>query len=293
MSWTAAANAHLEQLLSFLLPREWACVAVTAALHAAGRAEIPSDGGKRLYVDADREGTIRGALLYNAGGIFYPVLERDSGVPATPPPAGLKAKELRKALGATFRRVYSVVGRERDVAAFESAVSAVPRQSVRYYLMVQETAPVMEPDPRVPPRLRIRQATPADAGALFDIQRGYEMEEVLLDGNTFNAEASMRHLQLTLATQRVSIAEIGGRAIAKAGTNARGIRYEQIGGVYTSPEYRNRGIGTTLMRTLMEEIEQAGKQCTLFVKRHNAPAISMYSKLGFAVRDDFRITYYR
>lgn len=274
---------HLDQIRAFLEPREWGCVAVIASLIDGQDIRVPTGGRQRLYVHSDATRRLTGLVLHNAGGIFYPVL-------CGPVP---HAGSLRRLLGGALRRVYSVVGIERDVDAFDVVVGATRRESVGYHLMVSETGPETARDPRIPPLLRVRRATPADAGLLFPIQKGYELEEVLLDGNTFNARASMQHLRLTLATQRVTLGQIGGQAVAKAGTNARGIAYEQIGGVYTAPDYRNRGIATLLMRHLLADVLGAGKHASLFVKRNNGPALTMYQKLGFAVRDGFRITYYR
>lgn len=283
MSWMRAAPEHLDSIRSFLRPREWGCVAVAAALVDGDEIRVPTGGRRRLYVHVDKTQRVDAVVLHSAGGIFYPVLS--GGI--------TNAGSLRRVIGGALRRVYSVVGIERDVSAFDAVVGATQRESVEYHLMVQETVPPPSRDPRVPALLRVRRATPADAGLLFEIQKSYELEEVLLDSSTFNARTSMQHLRLTLATQRVTLGQVGGQAVAKAGTNARGFAFEQIGGVYTAPDYRSRGVGTLLMRHLLKDISDAGKQATLFVKRSNGPALTMYQKLGFAVRDGFRITYYR
>lgn len=49
------------------------------------------------------------------------------------------------------------------------------------------------------------------------------------------------------------------------------------------PEYRNRGIGTALMREMLEMLRQAGyRQASLAVQKANY-AVKMYKNLGFAV----------
>ncbi len=51
------------------------------------------------------------------------------------------------------------------------------------------------------------------------------------------------------------------------------------------PEYRGRGIGETLMRTLIEIAKSNGaKQMTLEVRKSNYVAQNLYSKLGFEPR---------
>ena len=46
------------------------------------------------------------------------------------------------------------------------------------------------------------------------------------------------------------------------------------------PEYRNGGIGTTLLRELFEESAESGKPVTIHVEKYN-PAMRLYERLGF------------
>jgi ribosomal protein S18 acetylase RimI-like enzyme len=46
------------------------------------------------------------------------------------------------------------------------------------------------------------------------------------------------------------------------------------------PEWRNRGIGTSLMRDLVSEADRRGKRLTLYVENWN-PARRLYERLGF------------
>jgi predicted GNAT family acetyltransferase len=139
----------------------------------------------------------------------------------------------------------------------------------------------------------IRVAREDESRHLFDIQKKYEIEEVLLPGNTFNASATIRHLKQTLREQVVLVAELDGVAVAKANTNARGVFYDQIGGVFTEKALRSCGVGTALMLRLCELVAKDHKSATLFVKEENGPAQKMYRNIGFAVESGFRISYYR
>ena len=52
------------------------------------------------------------------------------------------------------------------------------------------------------------------------------------------------------------------------------------------PEYRNHGIGTELMRSMLEELRDAGyRQASLAVQKANY-AVRMYQKLGFQTIDE-------
>ena len=53
--------------------------------------------------------------------------------------------------------------------------------------------------------------------------------------------------------------------------------------VAVSPDYRRQGIGEALVLTLVEELKKLGNHClSLEVRLSNAPARSLYEKLGFA-----------
>jgi len=51
------------------------------------------------------------------------------------------------------------------------------------------------------------------------------------------------------------------------------------------PEHRGGGVGTALLRDLLDEADAAGKCVTIHVERFN-PALRLYERLGFAVAED-------
>jgi GNAT superfamily N-acetyltransferase len=51
------------------------------------------------------------------------------------------------------------------------------------------------------------------------------------------------------------------------------------------PDYRNRGIGSALLRDLMAEAAAVGKPLSIHVERFN-PAVRLYARLGFAPAGD-------
>jgi len=137
----------------------------------------------------------------------------------------------------------------------------------------------------------VRRARPEDLGALYPLQEAYEREEVLTPIHEFNAAASRAALARSLELQLVYVAVEDGRIVAKAGTNARGFGVDQIGGVYTIPERRGRGLATALMAALLGEIRRAGRCVALFVKPGNAAALALYRALAFREIGDYRADY--
>jgi ribosomal protein S18 acetylase RimI-like enzyme len=51
--------------------------------------------------------------------------------------------------------------------------------------------------------------------------------------------------------------------------------------IAVAPEFRGRGIGTRLLRDLMDEAEASGRKLSIHVEMNN-PARSLYERLGFA-----------
>jgi len=51
------------------------------------------------------------------------------------------------------------------------------------------------------------------------------------------------------------------------------------------PEHRGNGIGTALLRALLDEASASGKRVTIHVERFNR-ALRLYERLGFSVAED-------
>ncbi|WP_455381309.1 GNAT family N-acetyltransferase [Salinispira pacifica] len=289
MTWKIVREETLPHLVSYLSPLEWGCVSFTSRLLVDGEPQLPSRRTARICVlprPDDGDCGFEAAVLQTSHGFYYPVFDGADplGNPTT-------RTELRRALRLPTARVYSIMGRRGDVESLGSLFAKPTVHEIDYYLMVQER-PGSFDRKRLPEGLTFRRATGSDAGYLFPLQRDYEKEEVLLPGDRFDSTASMHHFRASLLEQLVYVAELDGAPVAKAGTNARGFRFDQIGGVFTRRDLRGRGVGAALMTRLMQEINRDGRSCCLFVKQHNAPAIAMYTRLGYLIRDDFRIVYY-
>ncbi|HUX22099.1 MAG TPA: GNAT family N-acetyltransferase [Spirochaetia bacterium] len=282
MGWYPAAQRESSELLAFLRTREWSCVSFSARL--VNR----EGGGNRIFVNrSDDEGhRIVESLLLTNHGLVLPVIEPEQFTPE-----GYRS-QLLPLLLAYSRNVHSVMGLEHQVRAIEELLSVQIYERIDYYLMTREYFNVRPPQGELG-NLRLRRATSSDLRALFPLQRAYEKEEVLLDPERFNATASFLALQKNLRRELIYLAELDGVPVAKAGTNARGINYYQIGGVFTLPTLRAQGIGRALMQALMWEIAQRKKHLCLFVKKSNSAAIKLYTNLGFTPRDSYAISYYR
>lgn len=291
MRWKRIRGASAEAARDFLSLREARCVAAAARfleLEAAG------DWGRSALWLGSVGAQARSLLFFSAAGVLYPVLDD--------PADGAN----RRALGMLLlpRRVRSVQGTAAEAAAADAAIEASPRRlipvtspgkpdPVDYVLMALAAEPREEALAAGPPGLRINAAAAGDADKLFPLQADYELEEVVPPGGTFNPAACRLGLERALRSGRTTLfAELDGAVVAKAGANARGMAYDQIGGVYVVPGYRGAGIATRLVAELCARIRAGGRRPSLFVKRRNETARQVYRKIGFGETGDYRITYY-
>ena len=123
--------------------------------------------------------------------------------------------------------------------------------------------------------------------ALVPLQMGYEIDEVLMDKEDFDEAVSRLTMRKFLREQIIYALFVTTkenevpRAVAKAGTNARGQNWYQLGGVYTVPQYRGKGCAAFLAQFLALKNAEMGKRTALFVKDVNIPAQKAYKKAGF------------
>ena len=132
-----------------------------------------------------------------------------------------------------------------------------------------------------------------DADALMPLQLAYEAEEVLPPCRTQNSAVTRKNLERILKTEYVlALQNSRGETAAKANTNAIGIRWAQIGGVYTAPDFRRKGCASLLVETLAEKIVASNRLPVLYARNGNEGAQKAYSAIGFTKTGGFTIAYY-
>lgn len=129
--------------------------------------------------------------------------------------------------------------------------------------------------------------------SLFELQKNYELEEVLPQNTPFNEDSCRLRLKKLLRTQYILALELeNNELVSKAGTNAIGIKCVQIGGVYTNQNFRHKNYSYNTIYALLRKLCLLKKQPILFVKKQNKPAYSLYEKLKFQKINDYSIVYY-
>lgn len=294
MRWRRVGPGDESALRAFLSAREARCAAAAARfreLAACGFGPgAPGTAWAGFRTRTERAGEPGALVVVSRAGVASVVLDD----PADPENLSALARILAR------RRISSLQGCADDVRAAERArarslfpFSAPPAsEPIDYTLMRLEGEPRREALAAGPPGSAILRASEADAELLFPLQAAYELEEVVPPGGAFNPAAARLAFERTLRERIVLYAAVGGRAVGKAGTNARGYAYDQLGGVYVEPEFRGRGIATRLTAELCALLRSQGRKIVLFVKKRNAGARKAYERAGFVPDADYRITYY-
>jgi GNAT superfamily N-acetyltransferase len=277
--WVLSRAAEPAGLAEFLLEREWRCCFYSSRLPSSLQA---SGTASDVHAILRGPGGLEGAVLLGAEGTIYPVLGETG-------PAG--AAQVARLISRRDLKPARLIGLREDVLAMEAALGIRAAARVEYLLMRRpESAPREPPAPRLP-GLEARWATESDHAQLMPLQEAYEVEEVLIPIHTYDGRAVAAGLRASLSSQAVLMACSGEACLAKAQTNARGILWDQLGGIYVRPEWRGRGLGAWLCGLLARRLEEEGRRTCLFVRVGNAPAIAAYRKAGFQADQAFLISY--
>jgi len=237
-----------------------------------------------------------GVLLFSTYGLLFHCI--DTGIP----------EETVLAFGRFFlsedlpyTELHAVAGIREHTLLFERVMSEIAHirldAAVDYYLM-RHTEPCTDTffqpaQAKLNAALSIERATENDLAELFPLQLDYENTEVAYEGRPINPAVCKLSLRARITTEYIYKVSADGRIVAKAGTNARGFHWFQIGGVYTLPAYRNKGLAAAAVAHLINTHSAEAHGFALFVKTANTAALRVYEKLGFEQCGRFRMSYWK
>jgi len=123
----------------------------------------------------------------------------------------------------------------------------------------------------------VRRADPRDLDQLARLYLGADGFEGL------SSDQLRQVLSGRVHALRTYVAELRGHLISAASTSAEAPAAAMIGGVWTAPQARNRGLSTAVVAALCRELLAEGRHPYLFYRQDNAPAAALYAKVGFHV----------
>jgi ribosomal protein S18 acetylase RimI-like enzyme len=190
--------------------------------------------------------------------------------------------------------IHALHGLSRDIEILEQILLPLgftSKGGVDFFLMSLDSPRDLGALKAPPAGLILRRGRQSDEEELFPWQSVYEKEEVLSEGALFDPRVSRFNLARILKNERILVAELDGRLVGKINTNAKSYSRYQIGGVYVRPEYRNLGIGAYMTAAFTRLLLKERAGASLFVRKENLPAISIYTKAGFKNIGNYKISY--
>ena len=284
--------------LQFVVRHERCCVQLAAALrrslaNAYAAVFVRENGERRLYGVLNIKGTALHCLPYagRSDGLAEEAAEdfiRMFAHFAADPKNNFAAAGVNG----------TASGTALILKALERA-SRLPFQLNRYHLICLDASDFI--DVPLPPFangekvVRCRKNMGAkEFKKLYELQKQYELAEVLPKGNEFSEASCRIRLEYALKMQHIVAVQCAdGAFAAKAGTNAIGFHFVQLGGVFTDPVYRRRHYARHLLHSILQTAFRNKKAAALFVKTANIPAIKLYESLGFRKIQDYTIAYFK
>ena len=139
----------------------------------------------------------------------------------------------------------------------------------------------------------MRPVTTADRGfllALYGSTREQELAQVPWDDATKQAfiehqfSAQDAHYRANYPGATLDVIEVDDERAGRLYVY-RGEHDIRIMDIALAPPFRGRGIGTILLRQLMDEADATGRTLSIHVEMNN-PARSLYERLGFLLAED-------
>lgn len=126
---------------------------------------------------------------------------------------------------------------------------------------------------------------------LIKLHTQYLLAEVATPQRPISYEKGEKISLSMLHHQLIAGAYEGEKLIGKVNTNLQGIHAVQLGGIFTLPEARKKGVASALLKAIMKRLERYFDYVTLFVRQENLIAQKVYQKAGFTVEESLGIYY--
>lgn len=287
MNWKICKEKDSKRLINFLLDNEKNAVALINRFYKENQwLKIPDSRKGTIFIH-EKENEISAACFFCTNGLVLPVFCRD--------PADSEIRELLIISTRKRLRIDSIMGIKKFIDPFIKTAGFSGKKYIEYFYMFYESEVTKYKNilSKIDNSedIKIEIAGTSSCNEIFPLHRAYEIEEVLIDGTRYNAAFSYIQNKKILKNEQVYMLRYRSRIAAKCNSNAKSPNYIQVGGMFTIPEFRNRGFGSMVLSGMIREAERNGKKVCLFVKKSNPAALTLYQKLGFKVTDEYAILY--
>jgi uncharacterized protein len=275
--------AFRETFIDFIKIYEYKSISFISRMYSDGHFFIPSSASAKVFCEISNSNPkiIKNAIMISSGGIIMPIFSEISPTPEV-------IIKMTENILKYNKKIFCILGVTKDNEAIKKTLKYSVYSSINYLLLKENRKNKF---PIKKSSLKIKRAKKRDAALLFPLEKNYLLEEVLTKNSIINQDAALINLRKTCMKQSVFFAVSENEIVAKVNTNGKGFGYDQIGGVYTKPEYRNQGISTHLMKILLNDIQKSGKKAVLYVKKENKPALILYKNLGFEIVSNYSADY--
>ena len=198
------------------------------------------------------------------------------------------ALQFREKIRNILPSVYGVAGVSLATTLIAQSIG-LKNPASNYYLM--EFSPERPLRLCLPKDFSVKKCTLSDLPFLFELQKNYEISDVLPAGHNFESALCRKNLQNALSLDMLFAISHNGQFVAKANVNASSEDCCQIGGVCTLDNFRRRGLATFLTNEIASRASSMGKSVVLFVRQDNFPAIHAYENAGFKQFSELQVIY--
>jgi predicted GNAT family acetyltransferase len=234
-------------------------------------------GGVSGFLGAfDERGVLCGAALLRSGALCAARLSTPAAVDALVP-------ALRRR-GTWF----SVVGPEEPCARLVSGLAGRARLRVN---RLQVLMTVSDASRLGPASERLRPARPDELDTLLPVVTAYRREDGLTAPGENPSDWLRTHLADRIDRGNVHVIDEGGEVVFTGAFNFRGSDGAGLGGIYTAPAWRGRGVAARGTAALCRIGLSEGPVVTLHVDARNAPALRCYENAGLEREGEFRLTF--
>lgn len=163
-----------------------------------------------------------------------------------------------------------LVGKSQIISRFEDSSLGFNKSELHHFAVLEEMKPTFEIDKKI----IVKKANMEDVDRIVDLKNmisefstgSNKFKEILL--NDFKA-----------GTARGYYVEVDGNIVSYAQTSAENSKSAMVVSVMTDEKYRKKGLASTCIKVLCDDLVKQGKTLCLFYRNPEAGAI--YRRLGF------------